>query len=357
MQPHATPCTKCTIEIKGRSSSHRHVLGRRLRRRLNRGICHRIIAVCVGTITTTDIVSLGCLEQSRIKSALVPFLRDFFPHAHGHVQTTADEHAFTLQLAGVHTDHRIGVSLDPLEDLLARHVPADNSPVFATADGEAERRVIVHARRTVEPKAPRQTVRGIDVTLESLDDAALDVVPHADAAVQRPGENVLPIRGELDTRGRWLVFVDEGPQTLPAMRIPDSDETVQCTRDNQRPVEDDVNASDRVGVRGQRTKDTGAADVPDENGFVVRATDEDVALGREGDRVDVVVVAGEWFVMGSALEWEGELMDGCTRYQRTALTVFTFHSRMVLSSEPVATHCPSGLQTSVEIPAKWPSNM
>lgn len=107
---------------------------------------------------------------------------------------------------------------------------------------------------------------------------------------------------------------------------------------------------------GQRAKDTSAADVPDEDGFVVGAADEDVAFWREGDGVDVVVVADEGFGVGSALEQGGELI-GCTRCQRTTLTVFTFHSRIVLSSEPVATHCPSGLQTSVEIPAKWPSNV
>ena len=86
------------------------------------------------------------------------------------------------------------------------------------------------------------------------------------------------------------------------MGVPDSDETVQCARDNQRPVEDDINASDRVRVCRQRAKDTCAADVPNEDGFVVGAADENVALWREGDRVDVVVVTNEWFGMGSALE-------------------------------------------------------
>lgn len=284
-------------------SCHRHVFAGRVCRRVDRGVCHRVVTVCVGASTAILRVRC-CLEKSGVESIWIPLFRAFFPHAHSHVQTTADEHAFPIQLAGMYADHSIGVPLDSLENLLTRHVPAENGAVLAAADGEAERRIVVHTRWTVEPKAPRQTVRGVDVALEGLDDAALDVIPHADAAVQRPGENVFAVRREFDACCGGFVFVDECAQTLPAVRVPDSNETVQCAGDDQCPVENYVDTGDWVGVGGEGAQDTCATHVPDEDGFVVGAADEDVALGCERDRVDVVVVADERFGVSPALRRE-----------------------------------------------------
>jgi hypothetical protein len=67
---------------------------------------------------------------------------------------------------------------------------------------------------------------------------------------------------------------------------------------------DDVYAGDGVGVCGEGAHYAGSSDVPEEYGFVVGAADEDVALWREGDLVDVVVVADERFCVCSALDVE-----------------------------------------------------
>lgn len=107
---------------------------------------------------------------------------------------------------------------------------------------------------------------------------------------------------------------------------------------------------------GEGFHDAGGADVPEENGFIVGAADEHVALWGEGDLVDVVVVADEGDGVRFALcAW----LLACARANMCSriLTVDTFHRRMVLSSEPDAMVAPSGLHAMVDTPARWPSNV
>jgi hypothetical protein len=61
------------------------------------------------------------------------------------------------------------------------------------------------------------------VALESLHNARLNVVPHPDTPIQRPRQDVLPVRREFHARGGRVVFVNERAETLAAMRVPDSD--------------------------------------------------------------------------------------------------------------------------------------
>ena len=91
----------------------------------------------------------------------------------------------------------------------------------------------------------------IDVALEGLDDAAFDVIPHADTSVQRPRENVFPVGRELDARRGRVVLVNEGLEALTTVCVPDANETVQGTGDDEGAVVDDVDAGDGVGVGGE----------------------------------------------------------------------------------------------------------
>ncbi len=135
-------------------------------------------------------------------------------------------------------------------------------------------------------------------------------------------------------------------------------ESIPGAADDQRAVTDKVDAADRVGVCRKRAHHARGADVPEEDGFIVGAADKDVAPGRDGDGVDVVVMAEERYRMLLALRvntlgWEliGRVVEAGTR------TVATCHSRMDLSSEPEASNVESGLQAMVEIPARWPSRV
>ena len=54
-------------------------------------------------------------------------------------------------------------------------------------------------------------------------------------------------------------------------------------------------------MRGQRAHDPRSADVPEENGFVVGATDEHISFGGEGKGIDVIMVAKQGFRVGFPL--------------------------------------------------------
>jgi hypothetical protein len=70
------------------------------------------------------------------------------------------------------------------------------------------------------------------------------------------------------------------------------------------------------------------------------------------------VVANKWNRVSFALSIEEKtLVLVKTEVWIHGITVNTFHSRMVLSSDPDAIVAPSGLQDIVEIPARWPSNV
>jgi len=108
----------------------------------------------------------------------------------------------------------------------------------------------------------------------------------------------------------------------------------------------------------QASHHTRRADIPKEDGLVVGATDDYVALGGEGDGVDVVVVTEESSRMGFALT---QCISQDARAERpvdvSRPTVVTSQSLIDLSSEPEARMFESGLHAIVEIPARWPSSV
>jgi hypothetical protein len=99
-----------------------------------------------------------------------------------------------------------------------------------------------------------------------------------------------------------VVFVHECFQALTAVGIPDTDESIQSTRDNKGAVVYDIDASNRIGVGGKGAYHTRSSYIPNENGLIIGAADEDITLGCERYLVDVVVVAFEDFCVRSTLQ-------------------------------------------------------
>lgn len=62
----------------------------------------------------------------------------------------------------------------------------------------------------------------VAVTLVGFLYGAGDVIPEADAVVERKGEYETAVGGEADVCDAGVVFVDEGAETLACRRIPDS---------------------------------------------------------------------------------------------------------------------------------------
>jgi len=65
--------------------------------------------------------------------------------------------------------------------------------------------------------------------------------------------------------------VHQRPQTLARACVPDADQAVPGTGDDQGAVADEVDAADGVRVRGEGAEGFSGADVPEEDGFVVGA--------------------------------------------------------------------------------------
>jgi len=60
------------------------------------------------------------------------------------------------------------------------------------------------------------------VALVGLDAAAFDVVPEADAGVERPGEDEFAVGREADRGHGVVVFVDESAEALAGCCVPDA---------------------------------------------------------------------------------------------------------------------------------------
>ena len=105
---------------------------------------------------------------------------------------------------------------------------------------------------------------------------------------------------------------------------------------------------------GERAHHPRGSHVPEEDGFVVGAADKHVALGRECEGVDVIMVANE---RGRICFTLRRLAFAALSTSKTVLTVEMSQSRMDLSSEPDARVFESGLQAMVEMPAMCPSRM
>ena len=141
--------------------------------------------------------------------------------------------------------------------------------------------------------------------------ATFDVVPQTYGGVECPGEDIFAIGREADGGYGGVVFVDERAEALAGGGVPDAamfvsqrlmgwlgglgslHEAITGTTDNQRPVTDEVDASNGVRMRRERAHHPRDSHIPEEDGFVVGAADEHVAFGRECEGVDVIVVAEE----------------------------------------------------------------
>lgn len=115
----------------------------------------------------------------------------------------------------------------------------------------------------------------------------------------------------------------ERAQTLARRRVPHADQPIARTADDEGAIADEIHAADGIRMRGQPAHHPRRSHVPEEDGLVVASADEHVALGREGDGVDVVVVAeqreregfagldvpeADGFVVGAG--GEGEVVGG-----------------------------------------------
>jgi hypothetical protein len=129
------------------------------------------------------------------------------------------------------------------------------------------------------------------MALECLEDAALDVTPHPDTAIQSPGQDVSAVGGELDAGCRWVIFHNQGAETLATVGVPDTDKSVQSTRDDKGTVKHNINTGNRVGVGWQRAHDLCSANIPHEHGLVIGTADKDVTLWCECDLIHVVMMA------------------------------------------------------------------
>lgn len=178
-----------------------------------------------------------------------------------------------------------------LQDLLAHNIPEDNRAILAAADSEAQGRVVDHISGPICAEASRQAIFIVDMALECLEDTALDVTPHPDAAIQGPGQDVFAVGGELDTGCRRVIFHYQGAETLATVGVPDTDKSVQSTRGDEGSVKHNINTGNRVGVGWQRAHDLCSANIPHEHGLVIGTADKDVTLWCECDLIHVVMMA------------------------------------------------------------------
>lgn len=124
-----------------------------------------------------------------------------------------------------------------------------------------------------------------------LEAFALGVVPQLERVVERRGEDVLAVRGELDERHRRIVVVDERLEALAAGCVPDAAEPVVARRHNQRTVPIEVDRTDRIRVGRQRLQALASPHVPDPHTLVEAAGHNQIALRIEVAAEDVVAVA------------------------------------------------------------------
>jgi hypothetical protein len=130
-----------------------------------------------------------------------------------------------------------------LDDLPALDVPEDNRPVFARRSNKrvlsvapwerrgrpggrrrrgAGRRVRVRCAAAMDAEGTSDGEFLVAVALVGFLYGAGDVIPEADAVVERKGEYETAVGGEADVCDAGVVFVDEGAEALACGGIPDS---------------------------------------------------------------------------------------------------------------------------------------
>lgn len=100
--------------------------------------------------------------------------------------------------------------LENLHHLPALHIPQHKAPVLAGRRDEGELGTVPPARA----KAAADGEALVAVALVGLLDGAGDVVPQADAVVQREGEDEARVGREADVGDARVVLVDEGAEAL-----------------------------------------------------------------------------------------------------------------------------------------------
>lgn len=131
------------------------------------------------------------------------------------------------------------------------------------------------------------------MALIGLDAPALPVIPQADTAIQGPGKDVLPVGRPADIGDRFPILIHQRLETLARHRVPDPDQAIGRTTTDHGPIAQEIHATDgiRVGGQGPHHDPARGPDIPQEDGLVIRARDEHVPLGTEGQAVDEVVMA------------------------------------------------------------------
>lgn len=256
--------------------------------------------------------------------------------------------------------HAIMGARDALHDLLGADVPHDDVAVLARRGDEGDAIFIVFlvlllsgrliavdclvfrfpiqladvailrgltwAAASHHPNAAPYGVALVHVALVCLLHGAghVDEVPQADARVGVAGQHEPAVGGEADGAGGGVVLVDERAEALAGGGIPDATAVVlavclyQSTRNlelekgsgshqpirgaarHQRTIQTEVNAAHWVTMRRQAPHKSPRAHIPQEHRLIVAPARKYVALGAEGETVQVIVVAQKGFPASAA---------------------------------------------------------
>ncbi len=143
-----------------------------------------------------------------------------------------------------------------------------------------------------------------------------NVVPQPDAAVEVESQYVVSVGREADVANGWIIVVEEErAQALAGRCVPyaagsrvssllytretmeeendrmHSHQSVGRAAHDQCPIPAEINTAHRIAVRRKTTHQATSTYVPQKDGLVIAPASEDVALGGEGEAVDVVMVA------------------------------------------------------------------